>query len=199
MPIFVRKILTLSAISICDRKLNEQTIFTVDPQFFDIRTRFWKTFIYCMIIFGTEYSISIWLITLDFRWGLLCYFESIVWLGRIYSALQVLQLQQLKRQFLQCANCSLSYQAYRFQVLVLCLTGFYKKYKYGPKHLNNFSSYETPTSPLKTKYYTVVTPGLLQKMSKKCNSPGEFPGLVVFLAVFFRKFDKKSQNVTVWV
>ena len=39
----------------------------------------------------------------------------------------------------------------------------------------------------------VVTPGLLQRMSKKCNSPGEFPGLVVFLAVFFRKFYKKSQ------
>ena len=34
-------------------------------------------------------------------------------------------------------------------------------------------------------------------MSKKCNSPGEFPGLVVYLGVFFRKFDKKSQNVTV--
>ena len=38
---------------------------------------------------------------------------------------------------------------------------------------------------------TLVTPGLLQKMSKKCNSPGEFPGLVVFLAVFVRKFYKK--------
>ena len=46
-------------------------------------------------------------------------------------------------------------------------------------------------------YSTIVTPGLLQKISKKCNSPVEFPGLVVFLAVFFRKFDKKSQNVTV--
>ena len=43
----------------------------------------------------------------------------------------------------------------------------------------------------------VVTPGLLQKMSKNCNSPWEFPGLVVFLAAFFRKFDKKLQNVTV--
>ena len=42
---------------------------------------------------------------------------------------------------------------------------------------------------------TGLTPGLLQK---KCNSPGEFPGLAVFLDVFvFRKFDKKSQNVTV--
>jgi len=30
-----------------------------------------------------------------------------------------------------------------------------------------------------------------KKIQKKCNSPGEFPGLVVFLAVFFRKFDKK--------
>jgi len=28
--------------------------------------------------------------------------------------------------------------------------------------------------------YTVSTPGLLQKMSKKCSIPGEFPGLVVF-------------------
>jgi len=28
-------------------------------------------------------------------------------------------------------------------------------------------------------------------MSKKCNSPGESPGLVVLLAVFFPKFDKK--------
>ena len=39
----------------------------------------------------------------------------------------------------------------------------------------------------------VVTPGLLQKMSKKCNSLGKFPGLVVFLAVFFRKFDKNRK------
>ena len=44
---------------------------------------------------------------------------------------------------------------------------------------------------------TVVTPGLLQKKSKECNNPGEFLGLVVFLAVLFRKFDKKLQNVTV--
>ena len=45
----------------------------------------------------------------------------------------------------------------------------------------------------------VVTPGLLQKMSKTCNSPGGISGgLVVFLAVFFRKFEKKSQNVTVY-
>ena len=36
-----------------------------------------------------------------------------------------------------------------------------------------------------------------KKMSKKCNSPGKFQGLAVLLAVFFRKFDKKSQNVTV--
>ena len=45
--------------------------------------------------------------------------------------------------------------------------------------------------------YTVVSPELLQKIVKKCNSPGDFPGLVVFLGVFFRKFVKKSQNVTV--
>ena len=36
-----------------------------------------------------------------------------------------------------------------------------------------------------------------KKMSKKCNSPGIFTGLVVFLDVFFRKCEKKSQNVTV--
>ena len=50
------------------------------------------------------------------------------------------------------------------------------------------------------RLYTVVTPGLLQKMSKKCNSPGIFSVLIVFLGVFFRKFAKnrkKSQNVTV--
>ena len=44
------------------------------------------------------------------------------------------------------------------------------------------------------------SPGLLQKMSKKCNSPVIFTGLVVFLGVFFRKFPKiakKSQQVTV--
>ena len=41
--------------------------------------------------------------------------------------------------------------------------------------------------------YTVVTPGLLQKKSIKCNSPGEFPGLVVFLGVFFRKFDQNRK------
>jgi len=44
---------------------------------------------------------------------------------------------------------------------------------------------------------TVVTPGLLQKMSIKCNSAGEFPGSVVFLDVLFQKVGKKSQNVTV--
>jgi len=33
-------------------------------------------------------------------------------------------------------------------------------------------------------------------VTKKCNSPGNFR-LVVFLAVFFQKFDKKSQNLTV--
>ena len=48
------------------------------------------------------------------------------------------------------------------------------------------------TSPSIEILITVVTPGLLQKMAKKCKSLGEFPGLVVFLAVFFRKFDKKS-------
>jgi len=35
---------------------------------------------------------------------------------------------------------------------------------------------------------------VIKKMSKKCNNPGEFP---VFLAVFFRKRDKQSQNVNV--
>ena len=38
---------------------------------------------------------------------------------------------------------------------------------------------------IKRPSHTVVTPGLLQKMSKKCNNTGEFPGLLV------------SQNVTV--
>jgi len=50
------------------------------------------------------------------------------------------------------------------------------------------------------KYSTVVTPGLLQKMSKKCNRPGTFSVLVVFLGVFFenlQKIAKKSENVTV--
>ena len=46
-----------------------------------------------------------------------------------------------------------------------------------------------------------MTPGLLQNMSKKCNSLGEFPGIVVFLDIFSRKIDKKiakcnSQGVT---
>ena len=42
--------------------------------------------------------------------------------------------------------------------------------------------------------YSVPTPGLLQKMSKKCNSPEEFLGLLVFLAVFlFRKFVKNRK------
>ena len=54
-----------------------------------------------------------------------------------------------------------------------------------------------PIKQLYKKCCTVVTPGLLQKMSKKCNSTGEFSGLVVFLDVFFRKIGKKSQNVTV--
>jgi len=31
-------------------------------------------------------------------------------------------------------------------------------------------------------------------MSKKCNSPAEFPALVVFLGVFFRKFAKKIEK-----
>jgi len=42
---------------------------------------------------------------------------------------------------------------------------------------------------------TVVTPGLLQKMSKKCNSPGTFSVLVVFLSVFFRKFAKNRKKI----
>ena len=47
------------------------------------------------------------------------------------------------------------------------------------------------------KFYsiTVVTPGLLQKMSKKCNSPGLFSVLVVFLGVFFRKFAKNGKKI----
>ena len=31
-----------------------------------------------------------------------------------------------------------------------------------------------------------------KKCQKKCNSPGEFPCVVVFLAVFCRKFDKNG-------
>ena len=38
-----------------------------------------------------------------------------------------------------------------------------------------------------------TNPGLLQKMTKKCNSQGIFPSLVVFLGVFFRKFAKKAK------
>jgi len=34
-------------------------------------------------------------------------------------------------------------------------------------------------------------------MSKKCNSPGFFSVLVVFLGVFFRKFAKNRKNITV--
>ena len=52
-------------------------------------------------------------------------------------------------------------------------------------------------SHFRKKCYTVVTPGLLQIMSKKCNSLGRFPGLVVFLAAFFRKLEKKSLNVRI--
>jgi len=33
-----------------------------------------------------------------------------------------------------------------------------------------------------------------QGLYKKCNSPGIFPGLVVFLGVFFSKISKKSQK-----
>ena len=40
---------------------------------------------------------------------------------------------------------------------------------------------------------TVLTPGLLQKMSKKSNSPGIFSGLVMFWA-YFSKIWKKSQK-----
>ena len=42
------------------------------------------------------------------------------------------------------------------------------------------------------KFWTVT-----KKCHKKCNRPGDFLVLLVFLAVFFRTFDKKSQNVTV--
>jgi len=38
---------------------------------------------------------------------------------------------------------------------------------------------------------TVVFSDCYKKISKKCNRSGEFPGLVVFLGVFFRNFDKK--------
>ena len=31
-------------------------------------------------------------------------------------------------------------------------------------------------------------------MSKKCNSPGEFPGSVGFFAVFFRKKNRKMEQ-----
>jgi len=40
------------------------------------------------------------------------------------------------------------------------------------------------------KNITVLTPGLLQKMSKNCNSPGIFSGLVVFLTYFFENLEK---------
>ena len=39
-------------------------------------------------------------------------------------------------------------------------------------------------------YNTERIPGLLQKMSKKCNSPGIFRSLVVFKAYFFENLQK---------
>jgi len=41
---------------------------------------------------------------------------------------------------------------------------------------------------------TVLTPDCYKKMSKKCNSPGIFSGLVVYLGLCFRKFGKKSET-----
>ena len=46
---------------------------------------------------------------------------------------------------------------------------------------------------MKTKPFLFHYRGTGTKMSKKCNSPAEFPGLVVFLAVFFRNFDKNRK------
>ena len=37
----------------------------------------------------------------------------------------------------------------------------------------------------------VLTPGLLQKITKKCNGPEIFSGFVVFLGVFFTKKSEK--------
>jgi len=42
-----------------------------------------------------------------------------------------------------------------------------------------------------------MTPNCYKLIVIKRNNYGAFPALVVFLAVFFRKFDKQSQNVTI--